>query len=361
MGTPGMKSLRIVMLGALMLTGPFRGVATAQELAYTAAPTPDREMAPHGYRLDVATGARSEWTPATGGATSPTWSPDGERLAYCGGMGVGFGLFVTGPRGAAPERIVDGMTASDVTWSPDGEWLAFTGLSRHSEPGLFLIHPDGRGLRRVAAGARPTWSPDGRRLAFYSTTTTPLAVLVQDLDSGRTVRVASFGAFPLPWADLAFADDGDHLYYTKTFDTGAGSFSGQVHRVRLRDGRDEPITEGHGARLLGIAPDGRTLAFLRAGDPRGHDAALTLFDVDTGIERPLLADAGGETGLTVLAGRTVANFGWSPDGTLLAFDLSVEATGGGRSGIFLADVARGLVAPALGSGVVYGTSLAWRP
>ncbi|MFG0316980.1 MAG: hypothetical protein ACF8XB_06905, partial [Planctomycetota bacterium JB042] len=133
------------------------------------------------------------------------------------------------------------------------------------------------------------------------------------------------------------------------------------HRVRMRDRVDEAVTSGAGARLLGMSPDGETLALLREGEAGGGTATLTLRDLSTGRDRPLLSGPGGPTGLSLLTGRTVASFAWSPDGALLAFDLADTDETAGRTGVLVADLERGLLAPVGGPGVVFGTSLAWRP
>ena len=70
-------------------------------------------------------------------------------------------------------------------WSPDGKWIAFSsdrntewrghssgaGWEHVQELSIYVIRPDGTGLRRVtqpgiATGA-PKWSPDGMRVIFY--------------------------------------------------------------------------------------------------------------------------------------------------------------------------------------------------
>ena len=70
-------------------------------------------------------------------------------------------------------------------WSPDGQWLAFSsdrntawrghergaGLGHYQALSVYVIRPDGTGLRRMTepgmSAGSPKWSPDGSRLVFY--------------------------------------------------------------------------------------------------------------------------------------------------------------------------------------------------
>jgi serine/threonine protein kinase/Tol biopolymer transport system component len=86
-----------------------------------------------------------------------------ERVAFDPERGV-----VTGPLVAVTQGSRSARAASA---SPDGRWIAFDTSGAPRED-LFLVRPDGSGLRRLTDDAAkdriPRWSPDGSRLLFYS-------------------------------------------------------------------------------------------------------------------------------------------------------------------------------------------------
>ena len=113
-----------------------------------------------------------------------TWSPDGTRLAFDSAMltpeanGDLKEIFTMAPDGSDVQQVTDlGFYAGQPTWSRDGQWIAFTtdGGNYPATQGIYVIHPDGTGLRQVIAlpaGPRSVWldaprfSPDGSRLAY---------------------------------------------------------------------------------------------------------------------------------------------------------------------------------------------------
>ena len=121
----------------------------------------------HTIRADGSRLARIGETTAV-----PTWSPDGDELAYATVDAEVPALYAVRPDGTGRRLVWSGgadegfAPISQVLWSPDGsEILFFT-----NEP--YLVRPDGGGLRRLGIprhvpDARAAWSPDGSRIAIH--------------------------------------------------------------------------------------------------------------------------------------------------------------------------------------------------
>jgi Tol biopolymer transport system component/imidazolonepropionase-like amidohydrolase len=103
-----------------------------------------------------------------GTSFSAALSPDGRSLAI-DVLGALWTLDVAG--GRASRILEDGYDAHAPSWSPDGQRLAFQAY-RHNTWNIWTINRDGSGLRQETSGAfddrEAIWSPDGSRLAFSS-------------------------------------------------------------------------------------------------------------------------------------------------------------------------------------------------
>ena len=114
-------------------------------------------------------GAERRVTRGTVAERSPSISPDGARVAYVAVTETGRRLRVR-VLGDTTARAADSVVVSDrdaehPTWSPNGDRLAFT--SGGARPGVFVAPTDGRYTNLVSARhAAPAWSPDGRTLAL---------------------------------------------------------------------------------------------------------------------------------------------------------------------------------------------------
>lgn len=149
----------------------------------------------------------------------PTWSPDGERVAF--NRGDPGHLFVMNADGSGQRRITDDdAPEAQPAWSPDGAWIAYV----RKTPGtaiseLWVVRPDGSDRRRVttldAAVDGPAWSPDGTRLAFASNDEDDrfeIYVIGADGSGLRRLTTSTEAAFEPAWApdgaSIAFSQDG---------------------------------------------------------------------------------------------------------------------------------------------------------
>ncbi len=107
----------------------------------------------------------------------PTWSPDGRRLAGCGGPDGSAATIVdvdTGRYRTLPMPDSTLLTYCNV-WTPDARRMACDGFSDAdpSRNGIYTIRArDGGGLRQIVSNpdgdvAPFAYSPNGRRLAFF--------------------------------------------------------------------------------------------------------------------------------------------------------------------------------------------------
>lgn len=109
---------------------------------------------------------------------SPTWSPDGERLAFTAIDESGYSdLFVFDLESRSLTPLThDAYDDQDPAWSPDGRHISFvsdrTADGAKGAYNLFLYAVGDGTIRHVTTGDRmdfaPAWSPDGSALLFTS-------------------------------------------------------------------------------------------------------------------------------------------------------------------------------------------------
>jgi serine/threonine protein kinase len=98
--------------------------------------------------------------------TQPTWSPDGQMVAFAAEVSGSWDIWIKRISGGDAIQITDDPFDNfEPDWSPDGENIVFR--SNRKNHGLYVIPAFGGDDIRISDfGYRPRWSPDGRSILF---------------------------------------------------------------------------------------------------------------------------------------------------------------------------------------------------
>ena len=268
-----------------------------------------------------------------GRASSPTFSPDGARLAFVSDQTGVPQVWVTAVEGGGPLQVTKGDDpVGRVIWSPTGEWLAFSlapGGGMNTQ--IYIVRPDGTGLRRLTDGGRETnnlgaWTHDGRRLTMGSNRANPSAIDAYFIDPVSAERELVSGNKGLQMLEDVSRDGALALLARLR-----GRGDNDLYLVNLK-ARTETLVTPHdppGSFAGQLAPDGRSIYL--SSDKDRDQSAFARIQID---------DAGKVSPLQVVAGRDDAELGAfeiDDQGTTAALLWNVA----GRNELALVDLASG--------------------
>jgi TolB protein len=141
----------------------------SRELATTLSFEGDQEI----YLLKSDGALYRRLTRSNGIDLSPTFSPDGNKMAYVSERNGQPQIFIQDLLSGEARRLTfNGDYNTQPTWSPSGDKIAYTTCENSGEFNIFTVGADGAGLRQLTAHAgqneSPSWSPDGEMIVFTS-------------------------------------------------------------------------------------------------------------------------------------------------------------------------------------------------
>jgi TolB protein len=245
----------------------------------------------------------------------PTWSPNGERIAFTTIRSEDGDVksFISTIRADGDEQIDLEVPFAPfyIYWSPDSRRLAYLSNWNRSEnlPGMALrlveIEEGTAGAPTLRANTlaegQPfyfSWSPDGSRLLTHIGNE---RLEVQGVDGTQEALLMSTGAFPAP----IWSKSGEQLVFALN-DEQRGE-----QQLVLSDIAGKPIsdiTDFSDRISFTLSPDGAKVAYVITEDGEGGATfgPLYVFDLATMATREL-------------SSAPVIAFFWSPDGNKLAF------------------------------------------
>jgi TolB protein len=194
------------------------------------------------YVQSLLTGARRAVANFWGSNSAPAWSPDGSRLAVVLSKDGGSQIYVVGADGGEPARLTRSSAIdTEPNFSPDGKSILFTS-DRGGSPQIYRMPASGGQPERVtfegSYNVSPRHSPDGKAFTFIQRNGSRFNVATQDFVT-RQVQVLTDGGLD---ESPTFAPNGRMvLYATEVRGRGilsAVSSDGRVKQRLISDAGD---------------------------------------------------------------------------------------------------------------------------
>jgi len=196
------------------------------------------------------------------------------RIAYVEKRGPQYRLVVADADGAnAQAMLTSNEPIMSPSWAPDGARLAYVSFQQ-KKPIIYVqrlsdTRQPAPAVNFRGSNSAPAWSPDGRQLAVALSRDGGTQLFLVGADGANAKRLTSSGGID---TEPVFSPDGQHVYFTS--DRGG---SPQIYRVSAGGGDVQRVTfSGDYNVSPRISPDGKTLAYVSRSGGRFQVVAMDL-------------------------------------------------------------------------------------
>ena len=202
---------------------------------------------------------------------SPSWSPDGRKLAYVSFEGKNSAIYIQDVYTGKRERVsaFEGINSAP-DFSPDGTKLALT-LSKDGNTEIYIMNLADRSLQRITRNegidTEPAWSPNGEKLAFTSDRSGGPQIYEVSVTGGQPRRISFDGSYN---ARPSYSPDGGYITVVHAV--------GGSYRIGILDRDSGHVTVLTDARLdesPSFAPNGGMIIYATTGIRGAQLAAVS--------------------------------------------------------------------------------------
>jgi len=217
---------------------------------------------------------------------SPSWSPDGQSLAYVSFENKRPEIFIQHLSSARRSKVSGfrGINGAP-SWSPDGKQLALV-LSKDSSPDVYVLNVASKRLTRLtkhrAIDTEPVWAPDGQSIIFTSGRSGSPQIYEIPARGGRAKRISFEGNY-----NAAASISSDGLFIAMVH-RDRGQF--KIAQIERKTGNLTILTDSSLDESPSFAPNGKMVLY---ASTRGNKGVLYAVSID-GRSKHKLSDQSGD-------------------------------------------------------------------
>lgn len=316
-----MSRFRVLFLSVSLFAAAAISCSAADRILF------DR-LGPSQASLFISNADGSAERPLTQSASldyNPSWSPLGDWIVFTSERAGSADLYRIHPDGTGLDRLTDNPAYDDqAAFSPDGKQVVFVSTRAAGKANLWILDVASRKATLLTSGDggdfRPSWSPDGKWIAFSSDRDSDLRpakgrwerlhmvdVYLIHPDGSGLKRISQHGGFcgspkwtPDSKSVVAYCMSAEETW---TYRAGEEDGDTALLKIDIASSEATPVPAGAGVKMVPTVLSTGAIAYFR------HDKAATGVFYDKGKTGP--------------AGPDLRCPSWSPDGAHVVYARAV--------------------------------------